>query len=129
MRSRKQEMTHVRRKASLATGWWTGLGILGLLLAATAIAVPAQDDQRFTDSVTFNTLFSFDGTNGDGATGSLVQGADGNLYGTTLALGANGGGTIFKITPSGTLTTLYNFCSKSNCADRRGSLRRVSPGH
>ena len=26
-------------------------------------------------------------------------------------------GTVFKITPSGTLTTLYSFCSKSGCAD------------
>ncbi len=30
---------------------------------------------------------------------------------------ANGSGTIFKITLSGTLTTLYNFCSQSGCAD------------
>ena len=28
----------------------------------------------------------------------LVQGADGNLYGSALAGGANGGGAIFKIT-------------------------------
>jgi uncharacterized repeat protein (TIGR03803 family) len=41
-----------------------------------------------------------------------VQGSDTNLYGTTSTGGANGnGGTIFKITSSGTLTTLYNFCS------------------
>ncbi len=43
----------------------------------------------------------------------LVQGSDGNLYGTTLTGGndgVNGGyGTIFKITPTGTLTTIYNF--------------------
>jgi uncharacterized repeat protein (TIGR03803 family) len=43
----------------------------------------------------------------------LVQGSDGNLYGTTSAGGndgVNGGyGTIFKITPTGTLTTIYNF--------------------
>jgi uncharacterized repeat protein (TIGR03803 family) len=31
--------------------------------------------------------------------------------------GANGGGTVFKITPSGTLTTLYSFCSQSGCTD------------
>jgi uncharacterized repeat protein (TIGR03803 family) len=56
--------------------------------------------------------------------GGLVQGTDGNLYGTTQFGGANngplnsyGGGTVFKITPSGTLTTLYNFCSQANCAD------------
>lgn len=39
----------------------------------------------------------------------LAQGRDGNLYGTTDAGGAAGMGTVFKITPSGTITTLYNF--------------------
>jgi len=28
-----------------------------------------------------------------------------------------GCGTIFKITPNGTLTTLYSFCSRSGCSD------------
>ena len=44
---------------------------------------------------------------------ALVQGTDGNFYGTTVEGGANcpplGCGTIFKITPSGTLTTLHSF--------------------
>jgi uncharacterized repeat protein (TIGR03803 family) len=31
--------------------------------------------------------------------------------------GAHSGGTIFQITPSGVLTTLYNFCSLAECAD------------
>jgi len=31
--------------------------------------------------------------------------------------GAHGSRTIFKITLSGTLTTLYNFCSQSGCTD------------
>jgi uncharacterized repeat protein (TIGR03803 family) len=53
----------------------------------------------------------------------LVQGDDGNFYGTTEYGGANssttgiGGGTFFKITPEGVLTTLYSFCSLSGCAD------------
>jgi len=55
----------------------------------------------------------------DGASseGPLVQGTDGNFYGTTYAGGINGYGTIFEITPSGTLTTLYNFCGQSGCTD------------
>jgi uncharacterized repeat protein (TIGR03803 family) len=39
------------------------------------------------------------------------------LYGTTIVGGAYGSGTIFEITPSGTLTTLYNVCSQSGCPD------------
>jgi uncharacterized repeat protein (TIGR03803 family) len=75
---------------------------------------------------TFTTLHSFDGTDGAYPTATLVQGTDGNLYGTTQGGGANlsciiggimGCGTVFKITPSGTLTTIYNFCSQSNCTD------------
>jgi len=54
----------------------------------------------------------------DGSTpsGSLIQAADGNLYGTTSSQGANLGGTIFQITPEGILTTLYSFCLQGfNC--------------
>ena len=62
---------------------------------------------------TVTTLYSFSGT--DGAwPNALVQGSDGDFYGTTYYGGAgtncyNGCGTIFKIDPSGTLTTLYSF--------------------
>jgi uncharacterized repeat protein (TIGR03803 family) len=75
---------------------------------------------------TFTTLHSFGQTDGAYPTATLVQGTDGNLYGTTQGGGANlsciiggilGCGTVFKITPSGTLTTIYNFCSQSNCTD------------
>lgn len=41
----------------------------------------------------------------------VVQGVDGNLYGTTSQGGLHSGGTVFKVTPGGNLTTLYNFCS------------------
>jgi uncharacterized repeat protein (TIGR03803 family) len=36
-------------------------------------------------------------------------GADGNYYGTTSAGGANGYGTIYRLTPDGTLTVLHDF--------------------
>ena len=41
----------------------------------------------------------------------LTLGADGNFYGTTPSGGTVGFGTVFKITPAGTLTVLYNFSS------------------
>lgn len=44
----------------------------------------------------------------------LVEGSDGNFYGTTSYGGANGEGTVFKVTPSGSFTTLYSFCSQSS---------------
>ena len=39
----------------------------------------------------------------------MIQGTDGNFYGTTVFGGANGGGVVFKITSAGALTVLYNF--------------------
>jgi uncharacterized repeat protein (TIGR03803 family) len=68
--------------------------------------------------LTFKTLNIFDGANGATPVDTpLVQGVDGNLYGTTLGGGANGAGTVFKMTPAGVVTTLYSFCSLTNCAD------------
>jgi uncharacterized repeat protein (TIGR03803 family) len=67
----------------------------------------------------------------DGASpaGGLALGTDGNFYGTTSSGGtAEGGGTVFKITPSGTLTTLYSFCSQPNCADGRSPWATLVQG-
>ena len=77
---------------------------------------------EITPSGTLSTLYSFcsQPNCADGALpeAALVQASDGNFYGTTPAGGgASNFGTVFKITPSGTLTTLYDFCSLSNCAD------------
>jgi uncharacterized repeat protein (TIGR03803 family) len=47
----------------------------------------------------------------------LLQAASGELVGTTQSSGANDGGTVFEITTTGTVTTLYNFCALSGCAD------------
>jgi uncharacterized protein (TIGR03437 family) len=66
---------------------------------------------------TLTTLASFNGTDGQGPSGRLVRGTDGNFYGTTFYGGTNTNGTVFKMTPGGTLTTLYNFCSLPGCAD------------
>jgi uncharacterized repeat protein (TIGR03803 family) len=81
-----------------------------LLWATTAISSPAQ---------TPTTLVNFNGTNGDsaGMDMTLIQGTDGNFYGTTSLGGANNAGTVFKVTAGGKLTTLYSFCSQTNCTD------------
>ena len=83
---------------------------------------------KITPSGTLATLHTFDGADGAIPDAGLVQGGDGNFYGTTGQGGANddpscdfggrvGCGTVFKITPGGILTTLYNFCSQPNCRD------------
>ncbi len=80
---------------------------------------------KITASGALTTLYSFcsqsNSTNSclDGykPVATLVQATNGYFYGTTTAGGANNAGTIFRMTPSGTLTTLYSFCSQSACAD------------
>jgi uncharacterized repeat protein (TIGR03803 family) len=53
-------------------------------------------------------LHTFDFSDGD-VPWSVVQGTDGNLFGTTLHGGANSDGTVFKITPEGTFFLLHSF--------------------
>ncbi len=76
---------------------------------------------KITPSGTLTTLYDFcsqpNCADGDSPSGGLMQATDGNLYGTTFYGGANGQGTIFKITPAGALTTLYSFCAQSGCSD------------
>jgi uncharacterized repeat protein (TIGR03803 family) len=51
------------------------------------------------------------GTDGLNPYTSLVQGSDGNYYGTTEGNGGSNVGTVFKLTPQGVETVLYNFPS------------------
>jgi uncharacterized repeat protein (TIGR03803 family) len=71
---------------------------------------------------TFTTLHSFDNGDGGNPVASLVQATNGALYGTASSGGANGAGTVFKISTAGKLTTLHNFCSQSNCTDGYGPV-------
>ncbi len=68
---------------------------------------------KITPAGVLTTLHSFctQGNCADGAfpQAALVQAADGNFYGTTHIAGANNAGTIFRITPEGTLVTLHSF--------------------
>ncbi len=88
-------------------GWWGKAGAVLVLCAAMAIGAKAQ---------TFNTLVEFDGADGrEPDMMSLIQGRDGNFYGTTLEGGLQNAGTIFQITSDGTLNTLYSFCAQNGC--------------
>jgi uncharacterized repeat protein (TIGR03803 family) len=68
---------------------------------------------KITSGGTLTTLYNFCSLSGctDGSfpEDGLIQGTDGNLYGTTFTGGKNGVGTIFSITTSGVLTTQHSF--------------------
>jgi uncharacterized repeat protein (TIGR03803 family) len=104
-----------------APNWRRRLYAVFVLCAATAIDLPAQ---------TFTTLLSFDGTEGASPWAGLAQGTSGDLYGVAELGGANGGGAVFGITPSGALTTLYSFCATNNtgCTEGYGPVAGLIQG-
>jgi uncharacterized repeat protein (TIGR03803 family) len=61
---------------------------------------------------------------------SLTLATDGNLYGTTSQGGTANGGVLFSISPAGKFTTLYSFCSETNCPDGAfpGALTQATTG-
>ncbi len=78
---------------------------------------------RITSSGALSTVYTFHGPDGLGPEG-LIRATDGNFYGATNGGGAGGNhcngqscGTVFKLTPSGTLTVLYSFCAQADCPD------------
>jgi len=94
------------------------IGILALLFLS--ILSPVRCSAQI-----LTTLASLDQNSGSYTYSTLVEGSDGNLYGTAWLGGAYnsspcffaGCGTIYKVSPSGSLTVLYNFCPQSPCPD------------
>lgn len=91
-------------------------------LYGTTFAGGASNDGtvfQITTGGSLTTLHSFSGADGVNPGGDLIQSnANGNFYGTTYAGGnSNSAGTLFQISSGGTFTTLYTFCSKTNCND------------
>jgi uncharacterized repeat protein (TIGR03803 family) len=99
-------------KRSIPMAVW----IVSLFVMAAAIASPAQS---------FKTLYNFCGGLGEDCSdgvyfATLVQGTDGNFYGTAYSGDAShvgGQGMVFSVTPGGALTPLYSFCSQTGCTD------------
>lgn len=54
-------------------------------------------------------IYQFDQTHGAGPFSPVIQGTDGNFYGTTTAGGTSGFGVAFKLTSAGVITVLHDF--------------------
>jgi uncharacterized repeat protein (TIGR03803 family) len=103
-----------------------------MLAALWLSASGAQMAAQGVKNPAFTTLINFDGTDGANSAAALVRATDGNFYGTTSEGGANSDGSVFRISPSGVLTTIYSFCSKSACADGAnpmGALIQATDGN
>jgi len=67
----------------------------------------------------------------DGSTpySNLVQGPDGNYYGTTAQGGVNGNGTVFRVTANGVYTVLYAFQGSPDGQNPQTGLYLASDGN
>jgi len=97
------------------------LAIVAAIIAIGCITVSAQ---------TLTARHSFNGADGNSPEAALVQGSDGNFYGTTPLGGAHAKGTVFKIDATGNLTTLHSFSgSPGDGAVPVGGLVQGSDGN
>jgi uncharacterized repeat protein (TIGR03803 family) len=87
---------------------------------------------KVTPAGTYTVLYNFAGGGMDGSfpISPLLQAADGDFYGTTPSGGASGAGTIFKMTPGGTLTVVHEFAGgQLEGGSPRGALIQGSDGN
>ena len=89
----------------------------GTTIGSVDIGVAATVFKIILDGV-LKTLAYF--VDGEHPYADLVQATDGNFYGTSYRGGYQIYGTVFRVTPDGDLTTVYNFCSQPDCTDGAG---------
>jgi uncharacterized repeat protein (TIGR03803 family) len=95
--------------------WFSMLGIAHLAQASTETILHS---------------FTCSATDGCKPQGGLILDSEGNLYGTTQGGGANGGGTVFKLAPSGDLTILHSFaCGTTDGCDPGSGVVLDSKGN
>jgi len=114
-------MNGIFRILSALRNRYSGIAGASLLLALAPGSLSAQ---------TFTTLANFDqmyGVPANSSGSSIVQGPDGNFYGTASGSGSNG--TVFKVTPSGTLSALYTFTGGKDGVNPQGGVIVGSDGN
>jgi uncharacterized repeat protein (TIGR03803 family) len=92
---------------------------------------------KVTPSGSESVLYAFQGaTDGTSPFAGVILDSSGNLYGTTAlggstscALGQDGCGTVFKLTPKGTKTLLYSFAGGTDGLNPEAPLVRDSKGN
>jgi len=81
-------------------------------------------------SQTFTSLYSFAGPpDGAGPSAGVIEDSSGNLYGTAPSGGSSNSGAVFKLTPDGKETVLYNFSGHSDGSVPLVPLIRDSKGN
>ena len=110
------------------------LGTDGTMYGTTTNGGPGAASTVFNLTVAgvFTTIGSFNGNLIGlpyGPTSALIEGADGNFYGTTQTGGTGGSvpgdGTVYKVTPTGVISLVYSF---QNAADGYNPLSALVRG-
>ncbi len=138
---RKHSLLSVARRAA-RTGARNGAarlrGVAVLQMAVAAALTVGGFSSAIAKNRPFTLLYTFTGGNDGGYpfAGLLADNA-GNLYGTAEGFGAYGDGTVFKLAPNGTETTLYTFGTGGGAdaqypqagliADKAGNLYGATP--
>ncbi len=103
-------------------GAYTGQPVRGVLYDRGTVF-------RFALDGTFTILYTFKGLPEDGAyPSSLIQGADGALYGTASGGGQFNRGTLFRLTPEGAITVLHQFAGGKGDGASPASIVQVADG-
>ena len=90
-----------------------------------------NDGEVYMVAVTgaFSAPLTFNGTNGQDSVAPVIQGTDGNFYGTTVKGGTSALGVVFKMTTAGAITVLHNFAGNGDGAYPYGGLVQASDGN
>jgi uncharacterized repeat protein (TIGR03803 family) len=109
----------------------------GYLYGATTYGGQQQEGSLFRmlpgQPHSFEKIFAFDDQHpqqyGFLPSGGLIQASDGSLYGVTDEGGTNWYGTVFRFTPSGTLTITVAFSAAQGARFPYGRLLQASDGN
>lgn len=95
-----------------------------LAIVFTTTALKAQPGVTFTNIHNFGSI-----SLGEDPATDLVEGSDGNFYGTAKAGGSNFYGEVFQMTPTGAMTVIYSFTDGVDGANPMASLVLGSDGN
>lgn len=131
-----ETVLHVFPKVSSGDGAYPYAGVIqasdGNFYGTTYNGGANSDGTVFkvTPGGTETVVYSFaGGTDGANPYAGVIQGSDGNFYGTTYNGGAHGLGTVYKLTPGGIETVLYSFAGGSDGANPEAGLTQGSDGN
>jgi len=107
----------------------TDSGAVFSCVISNAFGLVTSSNAALTVFSTSGVLYSFNGPEGGYPCAALIQGTDGNFYGTTQYGGLYGNGTVFSMTTNGIQSTLFSFDFYVNGANPLGALLQASDGN